>query len=119
MSVASASEPCRNATSGVKSLYNASASATPFEFTVAIDKSQPVAVLHDASVLLDGLAIGQRHRVAIRQVGKPSASFAFSFAEYGSNDLCLWFGPFYESWSLWPSKQSKGKCACGAMQHGA
>ena len=109
--------PVPVATSGAKSLANATASEKPYNFSVAIDELAPVAVSHLESVVVSGLRTSQRHEVAIRQGGERFASFTFTFEEHQSERLCLWFGPLYESWSLWPLQRSKGKCSCGA-EHG-
>jgi hypothetical protein len=108
--------PVPVATSGAKSLANASASDEAYDFTVTVGELPAVAVSHGESVAVTDLRVEQRHRVVIRQGGKPSASFAFTFEEHGSDRLCLWFGPLHESWSLWPLERSQGKCNCGAKQ---
>jgi hypothetical protein len=103
------------ATTGIKSLGNATASATPFDFTVSIGDSAAVDVSHTTSVAMRDLSTTERHRVVIRQAGTPSASFFFRFADHGNTDLCLWFNALYESWSLWRLDEAKGKCDCGGL----
>lgn len=105
--------PTPLATPGEKTLASATASDKAYDFTVTVGNRPATAVSHTNSVALADIETGQRHRVVIRQGGKPSASFTFTFEEQRSEQLCLWFGPLYESWSLWPLDQSKGKCDCG------
>jgi hypothetical protein len=107
--------PVPAATRGEKSLANATASDKAYDFTVTVGERPAVSVSHAESVTVSDIEVGQRHTVVIRQGGKPSASFTFTFEEHGSEQLCLWFGPLYESWSLWPLEQARGKCDCSAM----
>ena len=100
------------ASSGEKSLANYTASPEPFDFTISFDGDLPVAASHAQSVLVPDLAYSSPHKVAIRQNGKTAASFVLRFKDYGSDRLCLWYGPLYNSWSVWPMAQSRGKCGC-------
>jgi hypothetical protein len=90
------------ATAGAKSLANDTASVVPYEFTVSFDGDEPVSVSHKESVLVSGLSLASSHRVKISQSGQPKASFTFWFSQHKSSNLCLWFKPLYESWSLTP-----------------
>jgi hypothetical protein len=99
-------------TAGERSLANPTASKVPFEFTVSVDGATPIPTSHQASVLIPGLDPTVRHRVSISQNGKPKASFSFRFSDHGSNAVCLWYGPLYDSWSVWPMSRSRGKCSC-------
>ncbi len=87
-------------TGGNKSMANSTASTVPYEFTVSFNKGKPVAVSHSSPVLVPKLAIAQRHRVQIKQAGSPKTAFTFRFSEHKSSNLCLWFNPLYETWSL-------------------
>jgi hypothetical protein len=100
------------AAAGQKSSANATASAVPFEFEVIIGKSAPIATSHVKSQLIADMDTTKAHRVIIRQRGQQVASFHFWFREYKSENLCLWFKPSRESWSMVPLAQSRGKCAC-------
>jgi hypothetical protein len=100
------------ATVGEKSLANYTASPVPFDFTMSFDDGRPVAASHSQSVMVSGLAYSAPHKVAIRQNGKPAASFVLRFKDYESDRLCLWYGPLYNSWSVWPMSRSRGKCTC-------
>ncbi|MDR0233976.1 MAG: hypothetical protein LBI31_04140 [Zoogloeaceae bacterium] len=105
--------PVPYATPGSKSLSNATASAKPYEFTITIDNGAPVTASHSASILIGNLSAVTPHLVSIRQGAELVTSFRFRFTNERSNRLCLWFNPLYESWSLWPMSDSKGKCSCG------
>ncbi|AVP96838.1 hypothetical protein C7S18_06320 [Ahniella affigens] len=98
-------------------MANDTASPVPYEFTVSFDGGAPVSVLHEKPVLVAALTLASSHRVKIRQVGKPVASFSFRFSEYKGSNLCLWFNPLYESWSLSPPSAMRW-CRC-ADQHDA
>jgi hypothetical protein len=104
--------PVPKATSGSKSLSNPTASAVPYEFAVTLGARAPIATSHTKSLLVGGLDTSQSHLVIIRQGAKRAASFQLRFSTYKTDHLCLWFGPLYESWSVWPATQSRGKCAC-------
>jgi len=100
------------ATSGSKTLSNTTASAVPYEFAVTVGDRAPIATSHTQSLLVGGLDTSTSHLVIIRQGAKRVASFQLQFPTYKTDHLCLWFGPLYESWSVWPLAQSRGKCAC-------
>jgi hypothetical protein len=104
--------PVPKATGGQKSLANATASAVPYEFYVAIGDREPIATSHTESQLISGLDTSKSHLVVIRQGAKRVASFRLTFEGHKADSLCLWFGPLYESWSVWPLAQSRGKCSC-------
>lgn len=104
------------ATPGEKSLHNAAASDAPYDFTVRIGDRPPVATSHDRSVLVQGLSISAAQRLVIKRNGKPFASFLLRIADYNSEAVCMWFGPFYESWSVWPMAEAKHICACDGLK---
>ncbi len=104
--------PVPKATGGSKSLANATASAVPYEFEVTIGELNSIATSHTESQLVSGLDTSRNHLVVIRQGTKRVASFRLRFQSYKTDNLCLWFGPLYESWSVWPLAQSQGKCSC-------
>jgi len=106
--------PVPKATGGSKSLANSTASARPYEFEVAVGELKPVATSHTESRLIGGLDSSKSHLVVIRQGSKGVASFRLRFQSYKTENLCLWFGPLYESWSIWPLAESRGKCSCTA-----
>jgi hypothetical protein len=99
-------------TSGTKSMANSTASTVPYEFTVSFNNSKPVTVSHSLPVLVPKLALAKRHRVQIKQAGSLKTSFTFRFSEHKSSNLCLWFNPLYETWSLsTPGKMRWCRCA--------
>lgn len=100
------------ATAGEKSLANATASATPYEFTIRIGSRAAVATAQDKSVEVSGIDAGSRQMIAIRRNGVAFASFRARLADYEHNAACLWFGPLYETWSLSPLKGNADKCSC-------
>ena len=104
------------ATAGAKSLANSAASATPYEFSIAVSWHRPVATSHDKSVLISNVAIAKPLTVAIKRNGKPFAQFHLSLNKETSSNVCLWYGPLYESWSVWPMSRSKGKCKCSGTR---
>jgi hypothetical protein len=104
--------PVPKATGGSKSLANATASAVPYEFEVVIGDLRPIATSHAESQLISGLDTSKSHLVVIRQGSKEVASFRLRFQSYKTENLCLWFGPLYESWSVWPLAEGRGKCSC-------
>jgi hypothetical protein len=106
--------PVPRATAGSKSLANATASPQPYEFDVTIGDLETVATSHAESQLMSGLDTTKSHLVVIRQGAKQVTSFRLRFQSYMTDSLCLWFGPLYESWSVWPLAQSQGKCSCAA-----
>ena len=88
------------ATSGSKSLTNGTASSVPYDFTVSFDGNKPLKVSHKTPIKVSGLSLAARHRVQIRQGGRPKASFVFSFSDHETDNLCLWFKSLHETWSL-------------------
>ena len=101
------------ATSGIKSQSNATASSVPYDFSVTIDSGNPIPTSHSAPALVRSLELTGRHSLQIKQNGLPKTAFSFRFSEYKSNNLCLWFNPLYESWSVAPVALHKRNCRCG------
>jgi hypothetical protein len=105
--------PVPTATSGTKSLSNATASSVPYDFAVTINRGKPTIVSHKAPSPIRGLDLAKRHSVQIKQAGRAKAAFSFRFSDHKSNNLCLWFNPLYESWSISPVAVHKRNCRCG------
>ena len=99
------------ATSGSKSLANATASSAPYDFTVTIDRKNPIEVSHRTPILVSNLSLASRHRVQIKQGGRLKESFVFSFSDHNTGNLCLWFRSLYEIWSLSPPGRMRW-CRC-------
>ncbi len=85
-----------------------------YEFTVQIDKSQPLAIPGAGSkpILLGGLSRTDRHLVTIRDAGKLIESFWFKFDERGADRLCLSYTPWYQTWQLDPPRRGASWCRC-------
>ena len=62
--------------------------------------------------LLTGLETGRRHRLVIRDAGRPIESFSFSFEGRGGTLLCLAYGPWYQTWTLDPPHPGAKWCRC-------
>ena len=83
-----------------------------YKFTVQIDDGREYSVLEVQSVLISDLDLERRHLVKIRDTGKVVESFRFHFDTRKSNDLCLWYGPWYQTWSMWTAREGKAFCKC-------
>ena len=99
-------------TPGEISLGNPTGGNRVFAFSVQVDDGSIHPISHDKGVKIAGLSVKLRHLIKIRSQGRLLHSFYFRFAEYKSKDLCLWFKPLYETWSLWPANESRGLCDC-------
>ena len=99
-------------TPGPTSLANPTGGKPEWAFTVQIDDGERHATTADKSVLIGDVTLGARHLVTIRDRGKIVTSFKFTFEEYRSPDLCLWFNELYETWSVWTKKNARHLCKC-------
>ncbi len=95
-----------------KNLSNPAGGNQINSYAVCIDDRAPIHVGDKQGSLVTGLDLRQQHLVRIRGDGKEVTAFRFRFADYGSRDLCLWFGPLYETWSLTPAKDRPKTCSC-------
>jgi hypothetical protein len=103
------SVPKRN--SGPISLGNPDGGNRSFNYTIQIG-SQKVNASTERTTAIDGLSLNKTHLVKILRDGKLVESFRFNFAKKGSNHLCLSYKSLYETWSLWPAKDAKGRRRC-------
>jgi hypothetical protein len=85
---------------GVKSLFNSAGGNLIKHYSIKVDALLPILGLPDRGVPLPPLPLGDRHVVRIFGDGKQVASFRFSFEEFSTNELCLEFDDFYETWRL-------------------
>jgi len=86
-----------------------------YQFTVSIDGAPPVDVKHATpGTYIRDLALGRRHRVVIRDGSKRIESFSFTFEAKRSRDLCLSYGPWYQTWHLELSTPRAKWCRCGS-----
>lgn len=72
------------------------------DFTVQIDSGERIVVPSKKALALHGLDAKRQHLVRVRDGGKITQSFYFTFENRRSTVLCLSYGPWYESWDLSP-----------------
>lgn len=93
-------EPVTPPAAGMKSLANPAGGNTVKVYTIKLDDLPPLRGLPDRAVEVPPLLVAEKHAVRIFGDGKQVASFYFRFDTYTTNDLCLVFDEFYETWSL-------------------
>jgi hypothetical protein len=93
-------------------LSNPSGGNREFNFSIQIDEREKVELGFNNNFELVGLPLDTRHIVTIRNNINIIESFWFSFDQYSSDELCLWFNPIYETWSLWEHNDSEHICRC-------
>lgn len=103
--------PVPKSNSDPVSLGNPAGGNRSFDYTIQIG-SKKVAASTEKTGRFEDLPLNKTHVVKIYRDGKQVSSFRFRFEKKGSNQLCLWYKALYEAWSLWPLKDSKGKCSC-------
>jgi hypothetical protein len=104
--------PAKRPTAGEKSLSNPTGGNRISVYSVQVDNDPAVVVSNEKGILISRLNTGKKHSVKISGDGKQLESFSFTFSDYSSNKLCLWFNPLYETWSLWKTKNAGAKCRC-------
>lgn len=82
------------------------------QFGVRIDEGRWVPVPSDTPQPIPDLALEGRHLVSIRDGEKVVESFWFRFDRYHSRTSCLWYKPWYRTWSLWDAEKGGRKCRC-------
>lgn len=78
---------------------------------VQVDGLAPVKVTSLAAGKVTGIPATGRHAMRIAKradMTRQQAMFRFSFSEYKSNRLCLWYESFYGTWRL----QEGAACHC-------
>jgi hypothetical protein len=109
--------PVRASNPNPISLANPAGGSRKFGFEVSIDGRKRLQVDHAESLVIKGLDPKKRHMVAIYRNGGLITSFRFSFSDYRSRSLCLWFKELYETWSLWDYRDSRTVgCKCSTDQ---
>ena len=98
--------------SGQKSLANPAGGNRISSYSVQVDKRKPLITSKDKSINISSLAVDGRHVVKIFGDGRPIESFRFTFSEFSTRKLCLWFNALYETWQLWDAKHGGAKCNC-------
>src|SRR5258705_9832002 len=99
-------------TPGDRSLSNPAGGNRSWAYSVQVDSGPAQATSARHGVRIDGLALGASHLVRIRNQGELVTALRFTFERYGARDLCLWFKPLFETWSLWPMKDAAYLCSC-------
>ena len=99
-------------TSGDISLANPTGGGRAFNYSIQIDKGLITPISNEKAKLVSGLELKGKHLIKIRRDGKVVESFLFSFEKEGSNKLCIWYKPLYETWSIWPAIEGGKKCRC-------
>lgn len=85
-----------------------------YEFTVAVDGGPRVEVpMSGRPKLLRDVLLNRRHLMVIRDRNEILESFWFTFESRGGGELCLQYGPWYQSWLLDPSREGDPSCRCG------
>jgi hypothetical protein len=79
-------------------------------FKIQIDKLPPMEIAAGEPGLFENLSTDKKHLVKIECDGKRLTSFWFTFQQYDSTHLRLWYGVGYDSWSLSPAGK-RHKCA--------
>ena len=83
-----------------------------YDFSVRVDTGEWYAFSRDKPNLIPGIARDGRHLVSVRDGDRVVESFWFRFDKYQTTDLCLWYKPWYQTWSLWDAKNGGKKCRC-------
>jgi hypothetical protein len=99
-------------TTGEKSLANPAGGNAISVYSVQIDKMPVIVASNDRPTKISPISMSRKHLVKIIGDGKTVQSFWFTFNEFKTNDLCLWFKSLYETWSLWDGKEGRGLCRC-------
>lgn len=81
-------------------------------FRVRIDDQRWIPMPSATPTLIPEIPLKKEHLVSIRDGDETIESFRFSFEEFESPDLCLWYKPWYRTWSLWNAADGGQKCRC-------
>jgi hypothetical protein len=81
-------------------------------FAVRIDDREWVAVPGQRPRLIPDIALEGRRVVRIRDGKRQIESFRFAFGDFASRDLCLWYKPWYATWSLTDAAGHGSTCRC-------
>ena len=73
-----------------------------YEFSVRIDREEWFRVPADGPRWIRGIDLGRKHLVSIRDGDRLIESFWFTFEGRGGPELCLSYGPWYQTWLLEP-----------------
>ena len=84
-------------------------------FLVQIDNQPAVNISTNAAGIFTNLPTSARHLAKIRLNGKPLTSFRFSFAQYETDHLRLWYNTMYGTWNL-SAATARHKCEYGVTK---
>ena len=82
-------------------------------YSIHVDGRSPVELSRSSGTWIVGLALNQRHSVAILANGIQIESFYFRFDPSETTELCLFMKLPHETWILWPLKKTGSWCSCG------
>jgi WD40 repeat protein len=99
-------------TTGEKSLANPAGGNPISVYSIQVDKMSAVVAANDRSVRIWSVSTSRKHLMKIIGDGKVVQSFWFTFNEFKTKTLCLWFKSLYETWSLWDAKDARAMCTC-------
>ena len=85
-------------------------------FSVRVDKGKWTPLPDETSTLIPAVTLDRRHLISIRDGETIIESFWFTFASFESTTLCLWYKPWYRTWSLWDADAGGKKCRCAAAE---
>jgi hypothetical protein len=104
--------PIDTPSSGAKSLSNPSGGNYAGIYAVRIDRLSPVNVARRHAIAIAGLSPSENHLIRIMRDEKDVTAFHFRFDDYEGRDLCLWFGPLYQTWRLSSARGRGENCVC-------
>lgn len=99
-------------TTGEKSLANPAGGNPISVYSIQVDKMPVVVASNDRAIRISSISPTRKHLVKIIGDGKTVQSFWFTFKEFKTKDLCLFFNSLYETWSLWDGKEGRATCKC-------
>ena len=82
------------------------------EHSIQIDNGTILSLPYGENKKYEKIETGKRHLIKIRDKGNIIESFWFSFEEYHTESLCVWFNDLYLTWSMWRQKNGNHLCKC-------
>ncbi len=96
----------------MKSLANPAGGNQVKVYAVRIDERAPIRGLPDRPVEAPLLSLADKHVIRIFGDGKQTASFAFRFDSFATNEVCLQFDELYVAWYLVDCEEPRVGRAC-------
>jgi hypothetical protein len=87
-----------------------------YQFAVQFDEGEKIDIPQDEPRPVSGLAVGKKHAVRIYDADELIESFSFTFEARGSKELCLSYGPWYQTWTLDPPRPGAHWCKCDSKR---